>query len=97
MAKRVVWTSQAKIDRYQILTYWKKRNKSTVYSNKLNKQFNLAIRSIINNPLMNRPTDIVNMRVKIVNHFHIIYKVLKNEIVVLRVWDSRQNPRKLKF
>lgn len=97
MAKRVVWTSQVKIDRYKILSYWKKRNRSTVYSKKLNKQFNLAIRSITSYPLMNKPTDIVNMRVKIVTHFHIIYKVLKNEIVVLRVWDLRQNPRKLKF
>ncbi len=97
MAKRVVWTSQTKIDRYQILTYWEKRNKSTVYSNKLNKQFNLAIRSIVNYPLMNRPTDIINMRVKIVKHFHIVYKDLKNEIVLLRVWDSRQNPQNLKL
>lgn len=97
MAKRVVWTSQVKIDRYKILSYWKKRNRSTVYSKKLNKQFNLAIRSITSYPLMNKSTDIVNMRVKIVTYFHIIYKVLKNEIVVLRVWDLRQNPRKLKF
>ncbi len=97
MAKRVVWTSQAKTDRYQILTYWKKRNKSTVYSNKINKQFHVAIRSISKYPLMNRPTEIINMRVKIVKHFHVIYKVLKKEIVILRVWDSRQNPQKLKF
>lgn len=86
-----------KVDRYQILTYWKKRNKSTVYSNKLNGQFNAAIRSIRKYPLINRRTDIINMHVKIVKHFYIIYEVFKNEIVILRVWDSRQNPQNLKF
>ena len=97
MAKRVVWTYQAKIDRYQILTYWKKHNKSNIYSNKLNRQFNDAVKSIREYPLMNKSVSVENVRVKIVTHFLIIYKVLKKEIVILRLWDSRRNPEELKL
>ena len=97
MAKRVVWASQARIDRYKILTYWKEHNKSNSYSKKLNMQFNEAVRSIQKFPLMSKSTDEDYIRVKYVSHFHLIYEISENEIVILRVWDSRQNPQKLKL
>ena len=96
MAKRVVWASQAKIDRYRILTYWKENNKSSRYSKKLNTLFNEAICSIRENPLLGKRTDELGVRLKVVTHFLFIYEILENEILILRVWDSRQNPQKLK-
>jgi plasmid stabilization system protein ParE len=97
MAKRIVWASQARIDRYNILTYWKERNKSNSYSKILNTQFNDAVRSITKFPLMSKSTGSENVRVKIITHYHLIYEIFQNEIVILRLWDSRQNPQNLKY
>ena len=43
MARRIIWSKRAQLDRKSILTYWNKRNKSKVYSKKLNSQFIKAI------------------------------------------------------
>jgi hypothetical protein len=43
MAKEIVWSARAQKERFEILEYWKNRNKSANYSIKLN---NLFINSI---------------------------------------------------
>ena len=39
MVKQIIWSGLAQLDRFQILDYWINRNKSVVYSKKLNQIF----------------------------------------------------------
>lgn len=96
MAKKIVWSFRAQNDRKEILRYWIKRNKSNEYSKKLNDLFKEAIRLISEYPEIGKITDEGKARIKIVGDYLIIYEVEKEKILLLTIWDSRQNPNKLK-
>lgn len=96
MAKQIVWSRRAQRDRRQILEYWRIRNKSNSYSKKLNRLFKDSIKIITDFPQIGRPTDEANTRIKIVKDYLIIYEETQTQIVILTIWDSRQNPDKLK-
>lgn len=92
MDRRVIWSKLAQDDRKRIFSYWNNRNKSNLYSRKLNRLFKEAIRLIIAYPYIGRSTDIENIRVKIVSDYLIIYEIKEFEIVILTIWDSHRNP-----
>ncbi len=56
MARKIIWSFKAQEDRKEILQYWKNRNKSTVYSKKLNDLFKQAIVILSNHPFIGRPS-----------------------------------------
>ncbi|MDT0646670.1 type II toxin-antitoxin system RelE/ParE family toxin [Zunongwangia sp. F260] len=47
-------------------------------------------------PEIGKLTDHEDVRIKIVRDYFIIYKEESNRIVILSIWNSRQNPGKLK-
>lgn len=96
MVKRIIWSRRAQADRKEIFKYWNKRNKSNFYSKKLNGLFKEAVKLIAEYPEIGKPTDDKNARIKIVRDYLIIYEINdKNQLLILTIWDSRQNPRKL--
>lgn len=95
MAKQVAWSILAQEDRKRILEYWRDRNKSTVYSKKLNQLFKDSIKIVIDFPHIGKLTDDKNARIKIVRDYLIIYEETETQIHILTVWDSRQDPKKL--
>lgn len=95
MAKQVVWSLRAQNDRREILKYWINRNKSNEYSKKLNRLFKEAVKLISDYPDIGKITDNGNARIKIVGDYFIIYEVDQEQIFLLTIWDSRQNPEKL--
>jgi toxin YoeB len=95
MARRIVWVFLAQNDRKEILAYWKEKNKSVSYSKKLDKLFREALKLIVKYPFIGKPTNKKNIRIKIVRSYFLIYEITTEEIVVLRIWDSRQNPKKI--
>ena len=98
MAKRkVVWSLQAKNNRIQILEYWIERNKSKEYSIRLNTLFKEAAEFISEFPEVGKSTDDETARIKIVRDYLIVYDLFKNHITILAIFDSRQNPVKLKY
>lgn len=97
MAKRIIWTNNAKLDKVDILEYYYHRNKSKNYSKKLNTVFNTELNLISNFPYIGRATLTENVRIKVVGHYYLIYEINEDCIVVLRIWDSRQNPIKLRI
>ena len=97
MAKRIVWSEKAQNDRKNILRYWAERNKSKIYSKKLNDIFKSAIKIIKDHPNIGKRTDFPEVRAKIVRDYYIFYQEAKEEIYILRVWDIRQNPDNLKI
>ena len=43
MAIKIVWTAKAENDLFYIFSYWNNRNKSNIFSNKLNGLFNTSV------------------------------------------------------
>ena len=96
MAKQIVWSRRAQRDRKEILEYWRVRNKSNTYSKKLNRLFKESIKIITDFPEIGKLTDQANTRIKIVKDYLIIYEETETQILILTIWDSRQDPGKLK-
>lgn len=94
--RKVIWSVNAQNDRKEILQYWKQRNKSTTYSKKLRKLFSEAIDQIRKQPGIGSPTQVKNVRVKVVRDYLIVYKELDEQLHLLAIWDSRRNPKLLK-
>lgn len=92
MARQIIWTERAQKERIEILTFWNNHNKSSIYSKKLNELIKESLKLICRHPFLGKPTNKENVRVKILKDYLIIYEITLNEIVVLSIWDSRQNP-----
>ena len=92
MARRVVWTTFARKSRKEIFLYWDNRNKSKTYSKKLNFLFQEALKIVAKFPQMSEASNNEDIRLKIVTHFELIYHVFEDQITVIDIWDTRQNP-----
>lgn len=92
MDRVIVWNIDAQNSRKALFFYWNKRNKSREYSKKLNLQFLEALKLVSKIPETGIQTELINIRLKLVSHFEIIYSITETEIVVLDIWDFRQNP-----
>jgi toxin YoeB len=91
-----VWSPRAQKERKEILEYWRLRNKSNTYSKKLNQLFKESVKIITDFPQIGKSTDDTNTRLKIVRDYLIIYEETETQIFILTIWDSRQDPDKLK-
>lgn len=92
MAKQIIWSKLAHQDRYNILEYWIKRNKSTLYSKKLNQIFIGAADLISKHPKIGKQTELAGIRYKIVRDYLFTYRETTEYIEILTIWDSRQDP-----
>lgn len=97
MVKKVIWSLRAQSDRKQILAYWISRNRSNVYSQKLDSRFREAVTIIQEYPRIGKQTQYQNVRIKIVGDYLLIYEETANAIIILTIWDSRQDPEKIKL
>jgi len=94
MAKKVRWTTRAIIDRSKIYRYWLKRNQSNIYSEKLEDLFEKLAETISNFPHIGTQTSYREVYTKIISNYKIFYRINADEIQILRVCDTRQNPAK---
>ncbi|MHA4807581.1 type II toxin-antitoxin system RelE/ParE family toxin [Flavitalea flava] len=92
MAKRIVWTHTAKKARRDILEYWIKHNSSATYSKRLSKLFRKKVSLLESEHYLGKPTDFENVRVSLVSHFSIFYKLDQDQIIIVGLWDNRRNP-----
>ena len=98
MVKRIIWSKRAQNDRLEIFKYWINRNKSKKYSEKLNTLFKEAVKLISDYPKIGKLSDDKNVRLKIVRDYFIVYEMdNENQLIILAIWDVRQNPKKLKL
>ncbi|TKC00807.1 type II toxin-antitoxin system RelE/ParE family toxin [Pedobacter cryophilus] len=97
MVRKVIWSLRAQQERKHILTYWQTRTKSNIYSKKLNQLFIEAINIISDFPQIGKLTDDQNARIKIVKDYFIIYEYFETQILILSIFDSRQDPAKIDF
>ncbi len=95
--RKLIWQHLAQRDRKNIFSYWNERNKSNLYSKKLNKIFKEKTAALTERPYIGHPTDFENIRILVVEKYLIIYEVFDEEIVILRIFDGRDNPEKLEI
>lgn len=95
MAKQIIWSLRAQKDKREIFIYWSQRNKSNRYSKKLHQLFKEAIQLLREHPYIGRTTDDDSVRIKIVKEYLIIYEVTETSIIILSIWDGRQDPLRL--
>ena len=91
MVKKVIWSRQAQNDRIRILEFWLVHNQSNAYPIKLNNLFKAAIKLIEKYPGIGSPTNIKNVKGKVVRDFYIYYEIKNLELHILTIWDTRQN------
>ena len=91
--KEIRWSLRAIHDKIDILDYWINRNKSKTYSQKLDRLFDKKLSNTAKNPESGKKTDYKNIRIKIVSHYMIFYRIQENYIEVVRIWDPRRNPK----
>lgn len=92
MAKKIRWTTRSIVDRTDIYKYWLERNQSDSYPEKLERLFEKSAELIANLPNIGTHTDYRDVYSKAVRDYKIFYRTTTNEIQILRVWDTRQNP-----
>jgi len=98
MVKRVVvWTRNSEIQLQNILGFYNRRNKSIFYSEKIYVKFKTKLNTTIENPEIGIKTKLNNIRGLIVDNFILYYEILPDKIMVLKVWDCRQNHEKLRL
>lgn len=91
MAK-IIWSSKALFDKKEILEFWISKNKSNIYSKKLNLLIEQKLQQISENPNSGIQTNIENIRAILVENYYIHYSIKHETIRILRIWDARQNP-----
>ncbi|MFY0606198.1 MAG: type II toxin-antitoxin system RelE/ParE family toxin [Cyclobacteriaceae bacterium] len=97
MAKEIRWTTKSIDDRKDIYRYWFERNQSDSYPNKLEILFEKSADLIANFPNIGTQTNYRNVFSKVVGDYKIFYRVITNEIQILRVWDARRHPNSIGY
>ncbi len=95
--RRIIWTTSAKLQLQEIFEYFNSRNKSKAYSLKLNRIIQAELKSLILQSNIGKKTNTINIRGLLIQNYFIFYEINEKDIVILSVWDTRQNPKKLKF
>ena len=96
MAKRkIIWSSRAKLDLFEILDYYYKRNGTKTYSKKLNLTLRKSIQLLKKYPYIGIKTDIHSVRNLITSDYNIFYEIKSDSVEIITIWDSRQDPDKL--
>ena len=95
--KQVRWTQKAISDKIQILDYWIERNDTKTYSEKLNLLLDSVLNKTAKYPESGKKTNYKNIRAKIASHYLIFYRIQKDYIEVVRIWDSRRYSKSLKL
>ena len=96
MAKRaVIWTKASEIQLQEILQFFTRRNKNTRYSRKLYRKFKAELKTAAKNPELGILTKLERIRGLIIEDYIIFYEILEDRILILKIWDCRQNPDNL--
>ena len=97
MAKKIELTESSVQDRFRIYRFWIEKNKSDSYSIKLERLFKQAAKLISEYPEIGTITNVSPIGVKVVKDFKLFYINLPDTIQIIRIWDTRQDPQRLKF
>jgi plasmid stabilization system protein ParE len=93
MAKRkVIWSSRAKLDLFEILDFYLKRNGTVTYSKKLNSKIRKAVKLLEKHSELGIQTDVQSVRNLIVGDYSIFYEIQSATIEIITIWGNQQDP-----
>jgi plasmid stabilization system protein ParE len=93
MARReIIWTTVSEIQLKEILEFFAKRNNSSQYSRKLYRKIKSELKTVAKNPEIGVRTKLDLIRGLIIEDYIIFYEIFEDKILILKVWDCRQNP-----
>jgi plasmid stabilization system protein ParE len=95
--RKIIWSSRAKTDLFDILDFYFQRNGTKTYSIKLNANLRKSILLLETHPEIGVQTDIDNIRNLIHGDYAIFYEIKIKSIEIVTIWDCRQDPGKLKI
>lgn len=96
MAERIiVWSENARFELKEIFEYFNFRNKSKIYSFKLNRIIQTELKLLIQNPEIGKKTESDNVRGLLIENYFIFFEINEIHLVILSVWDTRQNHENL--
>ncbi|WP_310381963.1 type II toxin-antitoxin system RelE/ParE family toxin [Flavobacterium sp.] len=90
--RKIIWTPKSIKTRILLYDYWDNRNKSKSYSQKLHFLFKSALKIVATFPKLAISTNNKDVRLKLVRDYQIVYLATDTQIIVLDIWDTRQNP-----
>jgi plasmid stabilization system protein ParE len=93
MAKyKIDWSVEARLDLIDILEFYVIRNKSALYSKKINAKINKSIKLITKNPFIGKKSQIDSVRALITGDYQVIYEIFVDEITIIMIWDCHRDP-----
>lgn len=90
--REVEWSHKSEIRLFEILKFFNERNKNNIYSQKLYKRFKAELRRVAKLPELGIKTHLKGVRGLIVEDYIVFYQILEDKILVLSLWDCRQDP-----
>lgn len=97
VTRRIVWSISAKLVLKTIFEYFNFKNKSKIYSLKLNTLIQTELKKLLQQPNIGKKTDLINVRGLLIENYYIFYEINETHIIILSVWDTRQDPKRLKY
>lgn len=97
VARKIVWTALAKLQLQEIFEYFNHRNKSNIYSLKLNRKIQSELKLLQQQANIEKKTNMINVRGLLIENYYVFHEIQEHHIVILSVRDTRQNPESLKF
>jgi plasmid stabilization system protein ParE len=98
MAWQIIWSDRAKQNIRDINSYWIERTGSDAYPIKLEEAFFDATDNFEQTPYIGKATiSSENIRFLVVKEFKLFYLITEPDIVILSVFDTRQDPDKTPY
>lgn len=94
--REVVWSDTALFQFKFILAYWKDKNKSNAFPEKILRQVSRQIALITKFPYLAPSVSETDFRRSILGNYSLIYEITPNQIYVVYFWDDRQDPLQYK-
>ncbi len=93
--RKIIWSQKAKVQLFEILDFYKRRNENDTFSKKLYAKFSKHIHLLVKHPYLGVMTDFEDIRGLIVDEFIVFYEVEHSQIIIHTIWECNQNPEYL--
>lgn len=98
MAKRSIeWSSNAKIELFEILEFYYKRNGNKKYSIKINRHIQETVQHLKKFPRIGIRTSEENIRIIFEGEFSVFYELSQKQIIIHSIWDNQRNLEQRKY
>jgi len=98
VARKIIWSKEARDQYQEIVEYWNTRNNSTTYTNRIHHNLLKSLSLISKFPMLGKPTTLPPVRAKVfMENFTIFYETTSDDVMVLSFWDNRRDPDTNKF